>query len=401
MKTIHLLPALFTLIALVSCNSTQKEGSNDQIIRLPTSFERGEFSLSEIASDILFIPLKTDIPIPPIRKIEFFDSTIVLVDQSFAKLFRFRFDGSFVDILDKQGRGPGEYMAINDFHVDKSGTIYINCGTNKRILVYNNDLTYNTTIPHPKDLTRGNVRWLDSIMVFFPNEIGELSKYDWVTTNYKGEILDFKLDPYSGRIRSYSSSNSFLAYEKNAVIYRYRNWSDTIFGISNNGVRANYVYERKFADGLRTSSLDEILLEAMSVDEITEATQRTGKRNIYAIYDLGKKLIITYQGEKNESVLFDPIKNNSKIILDDNKGLARIPNDWIGSGHIDIRNIVKIGTDRYIVDYIDAMKIKSIVQSDSFLKGESTWPEKKNEFQMLGDNLNENDNPALVLIKLK
>jgi hypothetical protein len=401
MKTKHFLSVMFILIALLACNRTKKVVSNDEIIRLPTSFEKGDFSLSEIASDLIFIPLSTDVPIPTIRRIECFDSTIYIygTQQTNSMIFRFKFDGSYIDVLDKKGRGPDEYMAVNDFHVDKKGTIYVNCGTTKKILLYNNDLTYKTTIPYPKDVNRSFVRWLDSTIIFFPNEMEEAIKHDWVETNYKGEIVNAKMDDCYDR--SFYAGTSLLLFKNDSIIFRYRTWSDTIYAISSNGSSAKYVFERLFEDGLRMNSLDEIFFLPIGYAQYDAWSNHAGKRNINAIHDIGNKLIISYKGEKMESVLFDPINNKSRIILDDNKGLARIPNDWSGSGDIEIRNIVKVGSDRYIVDFIEAIKVKSMVQTDSFLKGESTKPEKKNEFQMLGDKLSENDNPVLVLVKLR
>lgn len=401
MKIKHFLSVMVILITLLACNRTKKEVSNDEIIRLPNSFEKGDFSLSEIASDIILIPLSSDVPIPPIRRIECFDSSIYIygTQQSNSMIFRFKLDGSYIDVLDKKGRGPDEYMAVNDFHVDKTGAIYVNCGTTKKILVYNNDLTYKTTIPYPKDVNRSYVRWLDSVIIFIPNEREEGIKHDWVRTNYNGEIVDSKMDYCFDRI--FYAGTSLLLFSNDSVIFRYRTWSDTIFAISGNGSYAKYIYERSFEDGLRMNSLDEIFSLPIGYAQVNEWNNPAGKRNINAIHDIGNKLIISYIGEKNESVLFDPTSNKAKVILEDNKRLVGVPNDWLGTGLVQIRNIVTIGNDRYIVDYIDAIKIKSIVQSDSFLEGESTWPEKKNEFQILGDMLNENDNPVLVLVKLK
>ncbi len=401
MKTLKSLVAVIGFCSLIACSNSQKESSQMPTIKIPDSFEAGEFSLSEIISDINFIPLSSETPLPSITQISCFDSVLYLKTQGASKLYRFRLDGTYIDALDKKGQGPGEYMSISDFHVDKAGTIYVNCGTNKRILVYSSELTYKTTIPYPQELGRSMVRWLDSIFIFFPNEVGEVLKYDWVTTNYRGEIVDVKTDPYAGRIRSYGPSNSFMAYEKDGVIYRYRNWSDTIFGISGNGASAKYVYSREFADGLRMSSLDEILLEDMSIEKITEATKRAGKRNINAINDLGDKLIIKYVGEKSEYVLFDPITNKSKIILDNDKGFAPLPNNWFGSGMLNITAILKIGNDRFIVGYIEAYNLKMFGQSNEFINSEHLFPERKGELLSIVAQLNENDNPVLFLFKIK
>lgn len=399
MKTNYLLLTLLALNIFTGCNNKKNEGSNYHAIRLPVYFEQSDFSLSEIASDIIFLPLSSDVPLPPSTQIECFDSVFYLRAQGGSKLYRFKFDGSFVDVLDKKGRGPEEYLAINNFHVDRSGNIFINCGTSNKIFVYNNDLTFNKTIPYPQGISNSYVYWSDSIIVFFPFKLGSPIEYDWIATSYKGEIIDSKMDHNHGRV--FYAGGSFFAYEKDAVIYRYRDWSDTIFGITKNGYHAQYVFERSFEDGFKMASLDEIFVDLMSASQLKDYNPLAGKRNIGKIYDIGDKLIITYRGEKKESVLFDPDNSRSKIILENNSGLPRIPNDWLGSVPTNIRNILKIGNSRYIVDYIEAYNLKTLVQSDDFKAGKSTWPERKREFQLLGDNIDVNANLVLILIKLK
>lgn len=55
--------------------------------------------------------------------------------------------GKFQAKLEKNGRGPGEYINLGDFQVDTEGNIYIHDAMRSdKILMYTNDLQYNKTI---------------------------------------------------------------------------------------------------------------------------------------------------------------------------------------------------------------------------------------------------------------
>ena len=57
--------------------------------------------------------------------------------------------------------------------------------------------------------------------------------------------------------------------------------------------------------------------------------------------------------------------------------------------------------DNTMLAWVDAYKLIAYVQSDVFKNSTPKYPEKKRELEQLADNLSENDNPVLMLVKLK
>ncbi len=46
-------------------------------------------------------------------------------------------------------------------------------------------------------------------------------------------------------------------------------------------------------------------------------------------------------------------------------------------------------------------ELKQYVESDAFKNSTPKYPEKKKQLEQLANSLNENDNPVLMLVKLK
>jgi hypothetical protein len=55
----------------------------------------------------------------------------------------------------------------------------------------------------------------------------------------------------------------------------------------------------------------------------------------------------------------------------------------------------------YLVYGIDAFKLKEHVASKAFKNSKPKYPEKKKALEKLVNSLDENDNPVLMLVKLK
>jgi hypothetical protein len=54
-----------------------------------------------------------------------------------------------------------------------------------------------------------------------------------------------------------------------------------------------------------------------------------------------------------------------------------------------------------MVYYTEAFELKSHVASDAHKNATPKYPEKKKELERLAGSLNENDNPVLMIVKLK
>jgi len=57
--------------------------------------------------------------------------------------------------------------------------------------------------------------------------------------------------------------------------------------------------------------------------------------------------------------------------------------------------------DNIIVSWIDAFKFKEYIASDAFKNSTPKYPEKKQELERLANSIHEDDNPIIILIKVK
>ena len=61
----------------------------------------------------------------------------------------------------------------------------------------------------------------------------------------------------------------------------------------------------------------------------------------------------------------------------------------------------KVINDSILVSWVDAYQLKAHVASSTFKNSTPKYPEKKKALEKLANSLNENDNPVLMLVKLK
>ena len=60
-----------------------------------------------------------------------------------------------------------------------------------------------------------------------------------------------------------------------------------------------------------------------------------------------------------------------------------------------------IKDDNTIIGWVDAIKLKAHVASETFKNSSPEYLEKKKELEKLADSLKETDNPVLVMVRLK
>lgn len=158
MKLILLLSFVFFL----SCTR------HDQIVDIRTVVldEESDFDINDVVS-YKFIPLETreDCLIGSVRKITIVDDKIY-IDSEGDKLLVFDISGKFITQIGRKGNGPGEYRSICNFHIDKEKQIItISDGGQSRLIQYelnNYDHISTKRIFYFSDccwLSDGNIAW--------------------------------------------------------------------------------------------------------------------------------------------------------------------------------------------------------------------------------------------------
>lgn len=390
---------LITCLILLSI-SCSTENPSARIPEMPTAIEECEFSLDDIASNISFIPLSSRELMQSIMEVKYFEPYFHIKTKD-QKLYRFQKDGRLLDILYKCGRGPEEYMAINNFHADSEGNVIINTATEKRQMIYNNQLKFKQSISYPEGLDESYAYWINDKSIFFPLSIGKPMEYDWLRVDDEGGIIADKRYHDPGIRITFSNSASLLVFGIGDSLYRYRETSDTIFKIYRDGFEPIYTINRMFDDGLRMLTIEEVTRDITNLAELTPIVSREGKRRIQNIFDLGSNWIIHYRSEKYETVLFNRKENKFYLIASDIKSLPKLYNDFTGASDFCIKGIIEMEDCRYLLSYIDAYEFLNLTKSKEFSNGTPLLPLKKKEMKALADTISEDDNPVLILLKLK
>lgn len=145
----RILIILFCLLNLVSCKTTISECSVDRTIECKES--QIEPDIPKFVKDVTFLPLETNgnTLLGSVDKVEFYDGMVYIADYSTRKIVAYDMNGKLRFVLDRQGRGPGEYLEIKSFSVD-SDNLYILDNFGRKLFVYDS-LTgeYKTTKEMP------------------------------------------------------------------------------------------------------------------------------------------------------------------------------------------------------------------------------------------------------------
>jgi len=402
MKNLAILLTL--IIALFSCK--QKKES-DNIVDLTSITEPNGTNLSELGSEITYIPLETNAGclIPQIYKLiyeggsYFLGSTNANTNNVKRKkdapppppimptrsLYRFSKDGEFICQISHKGGAPSEYIDIFDFLYNKSNnTINIFILNNIKEFSLDGIWKKNITIESNKVSSIGFSN--NQILGFVENPEGQ-NEYSFVLIDANGQITN----KYKNKYKFASTQGTYfypecIFYQYNGILHCKELHSDTIFSFDNGTFIPKHILkqgEAKFTPDLR--------------EKVNSAdfTQIIFQKNIF---ESKNYLFYQYRRESRNNCFIKNKSNGTQHLIDNGTGLV---NDMDNGPNFKIQNTVTVDGTEYIVSWINAFDLKAHVASNEFKKATPKFPEKKKALEQLANRLNENDNPVLVLVKLK
>lgn len=359
----------------------------------PNFLEEKEINLSEIAEDILYVPIDDSVLLSGVNTInypKFANDRIYLYDQNQGILI-FDRSGKFLKKVGKKGRGPGEYLYGLDFTVDpESGTVYLN-DLKSIIKVYSRSGNFLRSF----DLSgyQGSIDAIDffnkNLFVSFCLQYGEDFKYEWVFLDTLGNVITKK-----DRSMPIFKSNYLVGggtYILGDKLNFWHNFNDTVITFSDDfKVKPNFVL-----------SPGDFRLPKQYVDDPMKRLPEY--TSFEQILETNRFLILRYNfyKGKNSLVLIEKEKYNSFLSywsFDDYRGLI---NDLDGGVRFQPRWYLSENGREYLIEIKDAIKIKTHVNSEEFNKSNSISPEKKKKLKKIADNLKETDNPVITIVELK
>jgi len=160
-----LVPSLLLLLLLIvnACFVEKKEIEKEQEVEtiiLTDEILDEDTKFKNIIDSLEIIKLETSkqSTIGKITKVIYKKNKYYIFDRANSVIFIFNSKGKFINKLDKQGKGPKEYIELRDFDITEEGNI--------EILSYNKILTYNSQfdlIEERKALFEDNKKLIPSV----------------------------------------------------------------------------------------------------------------------------------------------------------------------------------------------------------------------------------------------
>jgi hypothetical protein len=345
-------------------------------------------NLSEISTDVQYIPLQTleNSVIRFIDQIKIANNKIYVFPLH--KILCFDNSGQFLYNLDKEGRGPGEYVAMLDFDIDPENHLLL-IKAEKKLSIYNEtsegfvfskSLKFNDQISKV-DFVPGQKNILISCSSSAGNE-----PFRNILINPNGDTLASRPNNYKYQL----NKNMLIGITYDNIIFDFNNLiyfkdinCDTVFTID----KQNRIAPSYILDTHGKNITPEILLE----HNLDKMAQYLEVRNIMEVsrYFLCKYL---FSKEVNYTI-WDKVLNKKFSI----KNKQFLKDDITGGPNFEPKCCIS----GKFYSWVDALSFKKYISSDTFKKSTVKNPEKKKSLEKLADSLEETDNPILVVVTPK
>ncbi len=385
---------ILLVLVLFSCQKSKKTGETILHIKL-SNFKEGHISLSEIGNEIEYYPLENQFPIGIIYSYKITNNFIYVAIKDVG-VMRFSKDGKLNRQYGKIGRGPGEYVFCMRFTVnERTGTVYVMDHKMNDIEVYNNIGGHirNIKLPVDDDGFRLDAIEFFGTSLFMAQSINMgCGDHDWLVMDTLGNKITEKNNPYpefNGRVGGLST----LSKINNNLLY-WDNFKDTVFH-----VYPDFTYspvcvlskgEHKFPMTTEGYNPVDVFFKNLSGYMLLQTLLET--RQFFILkYELNKTMNLALINKKSGvSTMINLTDTENGIDNDLDNGLPFLPEKYF-----------EIGDENYLTAFIQPYKLKKHVVSDKFKNSTPKYTEKKKELEQLANSLDENDNPVLMLVKLK
>ena len=414
------------LIVLFSCDrkSTNDTSKTDSIIKIDL-LSKAEFTvnkLSEIATDIEYIPLQTTqsslIASFVLKTVSINDRIYLRNSGLGGEILCFDLDGKFLFKLQNTGRGPEEYTSITDFDVSSDNKILnIISSVDRKLLVYGISETGFTfkrsvTLGDPAPRKVRIVPETSNAFVAIPPWSGTEPTLSLLINTF-GDTIHFKPNCYKYKMvrkRNFRALNEMLIYSLGNMVCFKEAFSDTVFYVD---VKDNFFKPRIIFDSYGTLYTPEMRGNPGIPDDHTSFITSIFETSRYVFYSYG-----TRETRNSDppivNVFFDK-RTKKKFKLDVEfffetifgnpvkTPMNKLNDDLIGGPGFTVRiDLWDINcSSGKLFSFVDAITFKKYVESEDFANVKVKYPKKKDELKKLADSLEETDNPVLIVVTPK
>jgi hypothetical protein len=376
---------VFLIFTIVSCKVEMKQ--EIVIINPETAVER-EVRLSKFTDDITYVPLDNEILFQHPNRIEVTKDHFIMATFP-TGIMVFDRKGTFRNKIGAMGRGPGEYQFGLYFTIDPENELVYIYDSN-RIIAF----TFYGKHIHDYSLTEFETSFWD---IQFINDklylAGRISsghaKYDWLILYTNGSLYSYKYNHIPHFESRQGDWGGFYTISNN--LYYWNNYNDTIFLIKD----SLYQQSAYFAQGAFRRPHGNIPLDI-------------ARRYFRALDIIGTNAYLFFLYYFDNYLQSGYMKKNNGVLnitgkIDSYSGFDHpgILNDIDGGPAFPPFYYFQENGEEFLIGWIHAFKLKAHIESEAFKNSTPKYPEKKKELEKLAASLDENDNPVLMLVKLK
>jgi len=181
-------PLLIIIVGFVCCCSPKNNvPENTWKINIPD--EIIFLSADSVFSSVDYIPLETtkESVMYKIDKMKIYESELYILDQKKNVILVFDKTGKFIRKLDKKGRGPDEYISIDDFFIHNS-LIYVLSNASQKILIY--DIFFHLKKTYRTETFAHNFEYFGDKIFLYTNFSSPIRNNLYVFNMENGELLN-------------------------------------------------------------------------------------------------------------------------------------------------------------------------------------------------------------------
>lgn len=392
-----LLGIVFLFLVACSDNKTkQHQKGKMKVIDLEKVIDKADepLKLSDFVEDIEYI--RPEYPASLVDMI--FD---VSIDDNYLLLFVgdrilcYSRDGKFLREIGKKGQGPKEHLGIRDFSLHDS-LVAIHSNWIRKILWYNTDGEYITQTPVGDNINNIDILDNDKIAIHYHPHTTSIEDPNLSLVgiiNSKGDTLELKKSkPYYSK--GATSNQSIWKYGDTTRLLTCFN--DTIYSVSKEGIKPTYIVNF----GKYKVSHEVFADLNMQIKErhnfIGTPTFGETSKHIFVFFNYKKKRwfgVYDKQTTKISSWSVEPDGVNQYDLLEG----GGWENDVDGGF---APRFLRTDTNGYIIANVPADELKTqFLENKERIKVK--YPEKQQKLEQLVNSLSDDENPVIVVYKLK
>jgi len=388
MKNVCFFSIIFLFLS--GCNTKGEKDFLEFDINKSMGIQSGK-KLSDFVEDITYIPLETNHNILTGHNLSVYSTGKNFITFDLDHCFLFDIYGQFIDSIGNKGKGPDEFLYAHDGYFSPiNNHIYIQRSSNGSLLEYSLSGDLVQEIKRPKNGFLNTRPISSELFVGYRSNVTGDSKWNFMIFNKQGDSISVIPNQHHFIAKNYTSFiDECIFYYYDKKLYFKEQYNDTIYRFKQDG---DYLSQHVLNTGKYKVPSD-----IKADGKVFNDTYFNDYFAINNIIECSTYLIINYLHNNMNNILICNKHNGQIDNFQSSEKSIGIFNDWDGGMNLLPTN----SHENTVIQIINSFELKTHVASITFKNSTPKYPEKKKALEELANSLDENDNPVLMLVKLK